>query len=184
MIDLDLGSARHARVWFEGLQQAHFVPAGAVRQSVPVVSEAVFGERTCVSVELVVPHGARVDYGLLGACFLPLERQDDVTLIVDYVEGFAAGYEFDSSIAVAPERPVVGLPKELADSVATGASSQLAANWSGGPGELHFSYAAHGAYGSGRRVFSLLAGLVVILLQRPSSEARDVEGLFAATLST
>lgn len=183
MIDLDLGRLRRATVWREGLQLARFVPVGAISQKVPVFPGLAFPGTGCACLELVIPHGAQVDYGLLGACFTPFPQHEDVVVIGEYMEGFGTGPEFDSRIAVAPESPVVGLPKELVDSVTTGAAEEIAAGWSGGPGELRFAYAAHGAYGSGARVFSQLARLVVIVLQSAFSEAQDLEKLVVTALS-
>ena len=132
----------------------------------------------------MVPHGARVDYGLLGACFTSRPDDADVTVRLDYVEdGFGIGPAFESGIAVPPESPVVGLPVDLTEAVAAGAAEELTATWVAGPGELRFSNAAHGAYGSSDRVFSVLARLVVMVLASASTEATALQQLLAPVVS-
>jgi len=103
---------------------------------------------------------------------------------VGYVDtGFGTGPEFDSWIAVPPEQPVVGLPKELAEAVLSGSVAEIAAGWPAGPGELRFGYAAHGLYGSSGSLFSLLARLVVVVIREPSADAAGLGRLLTEAVA-
>lgn len=109
-----------------------------------------------VAVEVLVPLGARAEYGLLGGEFSPMAsttllRVDVFYGVGDHVASLASG--FDEVRA--------GLPREFARAVGAEIES-LRGRVEVSPGVLTLSYAAHGLVGSSERMFRRLARWLVM----------------------
>jgi hypothetical protein len=184
VVDLDFGKHRRGRVWLDecpvtapgnttSVQRAFigadWSEAGAVRQT---------------AVELVVPRGPNVQYGLLGGTFLPggTERVLAAHIVVT-AEPYEQGIPYQSSIAISPEAPAIGLPSELASAVFAGVEDAIQRGVSLRSGQMIFDCAAHGAFGSSPAIFQTLGRLVMVLISRSPDSESDIAGLIAAHLA-
>ena len=119
MTVLELTRYRRARIWDDECPGARYPSSKSLQGEVEAASVETPPRR--IALELVVPHGPRVSYGLLGGDFKPSAGRSTLAVITHYSETpFGVGDRFESPIAIAPEKPVAGLPLELANAVLTG----------------------------------------------------------------
>lgn len=160
-LDIDLEFHRRARVWIDALPGG--VPAADTRSvSLPCASRAV--DPCTVAIEVEIPRGPMISYGLLGLQYRPSGSGLEVSVSVG-----ARGIRSDS---LAPGDTVRwGLDAEYADAVLESASRVAEAELL--PcGAVAFDCSAFGEVGSSPRVFGALAG---VLLQVTSASTRPRE---------
>ncbi|MBI4510126.1 MAG: hypothetical protein HY698_10870 [Deltaproteobacteria bacterium] len=126
-----------------------------------------------VALEVYIPRGALVEYGLLGMRFVPEERQD---LVVQVCVGEPCDRAYQESLARLVDDVRVGLPDEYATSV-TSAICALAPTTLG-PGLLLVDRAAHGLIGSSPALFEKLAQALVMMVSGLSEPDSQVARLF------
>jgi hypothetical protein len=158
--ELDLGKFRHARVWIDSEPDARY-------ESTYEVSAEVPGRGRCQprsgAVEVLVPAGAHVMYGLLGGRIVP---SDAGRLRVVAAISASDGTRFDSILCPHGDRLHVGLPHEYAPAIEGG----LRAATAGTPteilpsGELVVDCAVHAEVGSSVALFTTLTGILIGLL--------------------
>jgi hypothetical protein len=137
-----------------------------------------------IAVEIVVPHGPMVSYGLLGGEFKPSPGRSSLEVITHYSETpFGVGDLFESPIAIAPEKPVVGLPLELAKPVLTGVQAALMRGAGLSPGTLAIDCAAYGVFGSYPVFFRSLASVLTALLGRGWTSESELRGVIEVNLA-
>jgi hypothetical protein len=113
-----------------------------------------------VTIEALVPRGARADYGLLGVAFDP-GGAGHLRAAVRYCS--ADGVRWTESLATSIDDVRIGLPKEYSDASLEGILSGLRQP---PPGSLSIAEAAHGLVGSSAAFFRRLgcvAGQLVFL---------------------
>ncbi len=148
-----------ARIWLDTLphcddeasevmwRQQKAQPLGSTRES-------------GAAVELCLPTGGMIRYGLLGALFLP-DGSDQLVIRVPFSK--REGLPFSDSLASRLDTVWKGLPDEFAESVLH-SSLNTDTIQSLGAGKLRFCCAAHGELGSSIWIFSALSRIVVKLL--------------------
>jgi len=175
---LDLGLHRRVRVWLDEVDLPMFEEAGRERRQFETHAPEASPPGT-VTLEAILPRGGMTNYGALGATFTPNADSSLLVVEVGHSGEFGLGPRFDSTIAVPPEKPVLGLPENLVSAVFAGVNEQLILGPDPGPGMLLFNRAAHGVIGSSPIMFTLLARAVVRLLsERPT----DPSGLSSSLL--
>jgi hypothetical protein len=157
MIEVRLGSLGRARLW-DGPE----VPAFAgTRVATRVLSAgaAVSRPSRSLAVEVVIPRGAVVVYGMLGAAFA-----SDGMSALEMTVMAGAGAEFSDSLAIAPETALLGVPEQYAEGIVSGflRGAEKVGRLPGG--SLVFDRGAHGQVGSNPNVFTSLAACVTRLL--------------------
>lgn len=173
MRSFQLSQYKRANVWLDEPPPAQTPVASLVSRTVkPIV--AIDAARQVVGVELVIPHGPRASYGLLGAELF----QSDAEGLEIRVSVSKVGLGFKPSIALQPDEANVGLPDEYVDAVLTGVSN--VARLSGSPvnAALWFRWAAHGRVGSSPWIFEKLGGVTLRLLMLPREPSdEDIESM-------
>lgn len=157
MIEVGLGRLGRARLWdgpevpaFDGARvAARVLPAGA----------AVSRPSRSLAVEVVIPRGAVVAYGMLGAAF-----SSDGAAALETTVLAGVGAEFSGSLAIAPETALLGVPGEYAEGIISGflRGAEKVEPLPGG--SLVFDRGAHDLVGSSPIVFTSLAACVTRLL--------------------
>lgn len=177
---LQLTSFAKTRVSFGNRLTSGYVPEGILTSVVDVTAPVPSAASTlAVSVEVVVPRGARVEYGLIGATHAA-SGEGPTRLEVPF--SGEAGPEWPESLAAGLDEVRIGIPREYASAVLESLSSALPGRLP--PGLLRISEGAHGAAGSSRRLFAVLARAVVELLTLggPAPDALVAERLRALGL--
>ena len=182
MLGVDLGHFQKIRVWIGECPGAQFLPVGQVEVQVPAEGISV-AERT-LAVEMALGRGATVLYGLVGATHRGLLVAEALTLSIGYGDvEFGKGREYRTPFASSPERPVIGMPRELAQPVLGGMQLALQEGADIGRGRLSVACAAHGAVGSTAYVFRLLGMVIVRLLAHgPDIHEKELRSLLRGVI--
>jgi hypothetical protein len=158
----ELARHRIARVWIGECPGANYPTAGA--EHFQLSGAGVNASLNRVSVELTVPKGPLIMYGLLGAIYQPSPDRDRLDVLVSFSgTPLGEGPTYASEIAPRSEQPVIGLPLEFVSAVIAGIR-EVVKDGSVGSGRLAVDCAAHGAVGSNPRIFRSLATLVVAIV--------------------
>jgi hypothetical protein len=156
MIESRFSTGARARLW-----DSEELP----RLTGPSAVERVFhGARsgvlswTGLAIEVAIPRGGVMSYGLLGGVF---QGRPGDSIAVSVYSGEDS--EFSDPLAGPPEKALIGLPAEYVTSVLEGflAGKDTIGYIPGG--SLAFDRAVHGAIGSSRVVFRALAATVTRL---------------------
>jgi hypothetical protein len=166
MRSLKLGRFGAARIWLNEGAGASYAVSRVLADTAASgrVGESL-GSRSAAA-EVVLPRGARSEYGLLGGSFSP-QRSSSVALSVAVSNG---SEPLRSSIARAVDDVRIGLPEEYAKAVLQAARVAASALPTG---SLTFNEGAHGAVGSSPLFFGMLARFVIKLLLVPNDVSDD-----------
>jgi hypothetical protein len=167
--DVQLTKFAKARISWQRQVDLHFRADGVLSRE--VVGQAARSPRF-VSIEALVPRGARADYGLLGISYEP---RDAAGLRIEVGYGDAQGERWPSSLAETIDEVRTGLPKEYAQAVLDGF---LEASRQPPNGVLVLVEAAHGLAGSSPDFFRKIAAAGVGLLLLADAP-KGVEALVA-----
>ena len=162
MIEVALRYHRKARVWLEGRPACLEVPPAELAFC---ASGYVQPCRSSAAVELMIPRGAHVQYGLLGGTYYATSG-DRLVLRAATVDedGAGCGPKYNDSLVQSLETPRVGLPRHLAEGAISGLKNRFSMQGSLGPGILSLDCAAFGSVGSSPVVFGHLASLLVSVM--------------------
>jgi hypothetical protein len=168
MFEIGLPYHRQARVWIDDTPPASFEADETIERVHPA-GEAGFLPTRRVAVELFIPKGARVLYGLLGAEFRPSQSGELYVL----VNALSSGGPLLDDPLLAPllDEVRIGLPPSYVEAVLEGVTLVSASSLL--PGTLLFQNAAHGVVSSCNAIFKVLSLTVVRLLmmnQIPTKE--------------
>jgi len=170
---LQLSRHRRARVWFDEVPGAGYSPTTVIRRVVSAGATPALPR--LAAVELMVPRGATLAYGLLGAEWL--DKGEEVGTVSVAVN--RTGFPMKEPLVPQSEDVRIGLLDEYADAVFTHVEQLVHEGWRFG-GELSFRWAAHSAAGSSEWIFSELSGLVARLLRCTAVPSEDdVIGMFS-----
>jgi hypothetical protein len=164
-----LATVARARVWFGGAVP-EFSPSGSLRTAAGGDPNARVA-RSRLTVEAIVPRGARVEYGLLGMRF---DRATDTVLQVEIPYSDGAGKPWSESLAAEIDDVALGLPREYAQPILDVVIRRAAQRFP--PGAIRVVEAAHGAVGSSARFF---VGLATCGLKLMQDEPRGDEQMVA-----
>lgn len=162
-----------ARIWPQ-INDLAFPVAGELRTRIAsrAIIDAVWSEHLIL--EVYVPRGARVEYGLLG---LLLEKdRDGVEVVVPYSAGISASLA--GSLASGLDDVRVGLPEEYAGAVlAALLASEALPN-----GLIRVCAAAHGAVGSSPKFFARLTAAALVLMRDGTQDPDRIAELLRRAL--
>ena len=161
----DLGSSCRCRVWIGELPPISFVGERAVSRQIQHVAEYETASFKCAA-EIVIPRGARMLYGALGAEFASSARASGLTVEVNVCN--ESRRRFSDSLIAHMEEVSVGLPSEYVESVFSGAQISQTEHRMLSTGTLRFAYAAHGAVSSNAPLFRQLASCLTATKGEPS----------------
>jgi hypothetical protein len=156
---LELSHYRRAKVWLDEAPLAEFAPTSTVTSIIPP-EKVVDASRRTATVELYVPHGAKVSYALIGAELTNASCDGlEVKVLIK-----SEGYPYELSLASQIDDVRIGLLEEYASAVVDGVAG--VAKSSGVPrrADLQFRWAAYGMVGSSPWVFRKVSAMVVRLL--------------------
>jgi hypothetical protein len=160
MIELSLGRHARARIWVDD------GPAPFDGNTVHLITKAaglLKPHRSTATVELNVPRGGSVQYGLLGATFGEGHSTELLTKAhLPYPDGDAQPYE--GSLIASLETPVAGLPDYLLEGIATTVRQSIDPMSTLVAGTLTFDRAAFGLISSSPSHFGLLAMATIQIL--------------------
>lgn len=151
--------ARKARIWFNELPAWTYAPIEIVEYDVASLSQSS-GIKTSAAVELVVPIGGRIYYGILGGSFVPQEKAS-ITIQIPLTDRY--GPLLQDTIIHSAEEVRVGFPREYLEGIVTGVKQSKTLSLLGS-GTLYFGNAAHGMYGSSIVFFRILCSIIITLL--------------------
>lgn len=176
MIEIMLRRHGKARVWFDDRPARLAAP--------PVKLETfeaggIVPSRNSAALELLVPRGGDVQYGLLGGTFCATSGAQLV--ICGGVDGSKLGSGYFDSLVRRLETPAVGLPDQLAEAAIVGMHDRAFAQDALVAGVLTLDCAAFGQVSSSPAHFGKLAVALVELLVMsdisPSSIRASLEAL-------
>ncbi len=160
MVSPVLGFHRKVRIWINELPPAKYEIFQTIR-CILRAERTMKIERTCAAIELLVPRGGRIEYGLLGAEFAA-NRSNEVTIEVGISD--PAPPPYCDSLAASVDQVRLGLTVDFAQSVVEGATCAQEKFECLPSGVLLFNCAAHGAVGSNRFIFRGLGAAAVRLV--------------------
>lgn len=157
MIEIRLNAFARGRLWEP--MELPAVTGGPVVDHVVKADAGAAAQGKSLAVEVAIPRGPVVSYGLLGGTY---ERAPDELLKMTVFGGEQG--EFDDSLAGPPERAIFGLPSEYADSIASGFLAGVDRLPATPGGSLTFDRSAFGRIGSSPLLFRELAVCVTRLV--------------------
>lgn len=149
MITLQLTTFAKARISWRPTTTLAFEADGLLTRD--AVANSGRRPHRFLSVEALVPRGARADYGMLGVSFNP-DESEKLHVTVKYCETQCEPWP--GSLAANIDDARVGLPKEYSEAVLEGLIAGLRPSASG---SLTLEEAAHGVVGSSSAFFRSLA---------------------------
>lgn len=149
-------------LWINKLPQATFIPQYIMREK--ITSKQIYSlEYECISIEIYIPRGARVSYGLLGAKYTP--RNIDSTsgdgLDIEVLVSTKCEKQINWALASAVDKVFLGLPEEYSAVILEKAVDKAAFS----VGTLSFCCAAHGITSSSKRIFRDLTDAIISLMK-------------------
>jgi hypothetical protein len=157
MIEVRLGAFARGRLW-EPME----LPAASgwpVADHVVKADAGAAAEGKSLAVEVAIPRGPVVSYGLLGGTY---GRVPDELLRMSVLGGGQG--EFDGSLAGPPEMVLFGLPSEYVEGISSGFLAGVDRLPVTPGGSLTFDRAAYGRIGSSPLLFRELAVCVTRLV--------------------
>ncbi|ROO59298.1 hypothetical protein EDC02_1093 [Micromonospora sp. Llam0] len=134
--------------------------------------------RSSAAIELMIPRGADVQYGLLGGTYYATSDDRLVLRAATIDEDVAGcGLEYRDSLVRSLETPRVGLPRHLAEGAISGLKSWFSVQGSLSPGILSLDCAAFGSVGSSSVVFGHLASLLVSVMMAQEISPMLLDGV-------
>jgi len=175
-INLDLHG--QACVWLQDSPEILYYPAlDIINKDLKTGLVQKLKARKQAVLEIMIPVGPRVCYGLLGAQFIP---NDSDKLSLEVRVSTEEESIFESSIAAQVDTVRIGLPEEYSQSVIDGivASRDYEMIKTLGSGVILVDKAAHGEINSSKKFFRNIAATVIqlLLLKKAStkSEVTDI----------
>lgn len=160
MRTFDLGKYRKARVWWNQLPEATFLLNEVTTLIVPACNLAVCGAFEA-AIELCVPVGPRVKYGLLGARF---EATQTGKLIIKTGSSSSKGSLLDDNLAMRGDIVRVGLPSEYLKGVSKGVTLANTELVKLGAGVLTINCAAHAEISSSEAIFTQITLILTAVM--------------------
>lgn len=160
MIELNLSLHRKARVWVGSLpQNACFNSVSILKKTLLSYSdESKILADDRFAIEIVIPRGGVVSYGLLGAEYRNYVGND---FSIEIYTSESESRKFDNSLCGDFETAFIGLPTVYADSVQKGVIEYIEKKSNFAPtGSLIFKCASHGKIGSSQDIFKQLSIIV------------------------
>ena len=163
MKNINLNFHSQARVWIEDAPSIIYPVIDTLTKDVQTGLTRNSERQRQVALEILIPVGVRILYGLLGAKFIP---HDSGKLSLAVLVSTNNEFIFEQSIASQLDRVRVGLPNEYSQSIVDGALKALDRETivKLGSGLIQFDLAAHGEIGSSNKFFRKIAAIVVQLL--------------------
>jgi hypothetical protein len=159
MIEIQLSKYRKARIWINEFPNACFDSAIKLEKTYPNnnidIQNLANGSFT---VEVNIPVGARIIYGLLGAEFYPDSLN---SFSLEIYSSDSTKVSFDNSIYQGTDNLFVGLPLIYSNAVKRGFLQYFKDTDKAKPnGKLVFKCAAHSEVGSSEDIFEKLAIII------------------------
>jgi hypothetical protein len=157
MLFFELTGFRKTRIWFNKFEQLSFLDSlskSRTYRSIPIEERK---SRTLI-LELMIPRGARIEYGLLGVDY-DYSRSSSLTTKVRF-ENKQQNQVFKNSLIKEVEPIYIGLPEEYSENVLLGADSMIKEIPFSLNGILDFRYAAYGLVSSTGVLYKKLARII------------------------
>lgn len=170
-MEVPLSYHRKARVWFGDRPARLIDPTDQIG-----ICEAgrIMPARASAAVELLVPRGGDVQYGLLGGTFKATSgTQLVIRTRVSGVQDEPVR-KYADALVERLETPVVGLPEQLAVAAVTGIRNRSSVQDALAAGVLTLDCAAYGSISSSPAHFGRLGDALVALLLMPGPSSPSV----------
>jgi hypothetical protein len=167
MFFFELTGFRKARIWFDKFEQLSSLDSllkSRTYSSTPIKERK---SRTLI-LELMIPRGGRIEYGLLGVDY-DYSGSSSLTTKVRF-ENKQHSQLFKDSLMKGVEPIYVGLPEEYSEDVLLGVDSRIKEISSSLNGTLDFRYAAYGLVSSTGVLYKKLARIILRLLIIPEEQ--------------
>jgi hypothetical protein len=168
--NLALGPLKKATVWINELPDCLTIPSETLISSIEPAQNQT-SNSVCLGVELYVPVGPFVRYGMLGVEFISDPNKQN--LVIEVLKQTASEFKkLNWTLVRSVDEVFAGLPSEYADGVLK-AAVECKATSSLGPGILKFGWAAHGKIGSSTDFFERITCAIIELLKSNVSSLSD-----------
>lgn len=159
MIELNLSLHRKTRIWINEFPKPCFDSTSRLQENYSSYEKnSLYLKNDCIAVELSIPVGARIIYGLLGAKFNH-NSSDHFSLEIYSLD--SKNTVFETPIYSGLDVVYVGLPSIYLKSVKRGFQQFFEDKKNKMPsGNLIFKCAAHSEVGSNERIFEQLAIII------------------------
>lgn len=173
MQTIDLGFHSQARVWLKDSLPFIYPALDIISQDIQT-GLACKSETRQAALEIFIPVGPRVCYGLLGAKFIP---NPSGKLSVEVRVSTENESIFSSSMAAKVDTVKIGLPEEYSQSVMEGIVNSLIDDAklieTLGSGVIAIEQAAYGEISSSKKMFRNIAATVIQLLLLDQASCQD-----------
>lgn len=173
MQTIDLGFHSQARVWLKDSLPFIYPALDIISQDIQT-GLACKSETRQAALEIFIPVGPRVCYGLLGAKFIP---NPSGKLSVEVRVSTENESIFSSSMAAQVDTVKIGLPEEYSQSVMEGIVNSLTNDAklieTLGSGVIAIEQAAYGEISSSKKMFRNIAATVIQLLLLDQASCQD-----------
>jgi hypothetical protein len=174
MIEVKLGFLRRARIWLNDLPNFSFEVARISQRAINVTN-AIRPFSQSLMLELYIPAGPRVLYGLLGLQFSQEELSDQLiikiadssTMLEGQLSSTQTSLQVSCLLAANTDHLCIGLPEEFVNAIMEEAIASAKLHKLG-TGILYFGQAAYGLVGSSPYMFRKLTEALVSLLVHPN----------------
>ena len=169
MIQGSIGIHGKFRLWDEMAHPAH-IDMTAIRKEEISSHSLCMAYRTSTRIlEVMIPRGAHVMYGLLGVCYLPDNNEKKIKLFFSKSKSTESVYS--KSLIDMFEKAKVGLPDEYVEAAINGVNRANNLNAEALlRGNYEFSYAAFGDVSSNKKIFEKLSFSLAFLVTKDFKE--------------
>lgn len=159
MTELNLSLHRKARIWTNEFSEVCISPTSSLKRTFMRTVDASSNLRSNhFVVEIIIPAGARIVYGLLGAEYKNSQNND---LLLEIYSSKSKNRSYNDSLSNSLERNFVGLPFTYAESVEKAVTQYFENKINFVPsGKLTFKYAVHGEISSCQDIFEKLSTII------------------------
>lgn len=171
-MEIELRFQRKARVWFDDRPAWLAAPPVHLKTC---RSGGMVPSRASAAVELLVPRGADVQYGLLGGTFSATSGTQLAVLANVGGTQSESGLGYSDALVGRLETPSVGLPDYLAEAAMVGMQKRNFARDALTPGVLTLDCAAFGEISSSPDHFANLASILIALLVMRDVSRNSIE---------
>jgi hypothetical protein len=161
MREYSLEFYKKVRVWFNENLDADYQPVNQLKDEYNL-SNYAHGVECNVALELFIPAGPKLNYGLLGASFMPNES-GKLSILTNISDNETEHYE--NSLNRSMDKYYKGLPTEYYSGIISGIKSVVDENLILPSGTVLINKSAHGLIDSSNMMFYMISRAIILLIK-------------------
>jgi hypothetical protein len=181
MLEIELGKYRRARLWINDIPESCRIPSSELAANLVSKERDMDMATRGIALELYIPLGGRLVYGLLGAEFI---KNDSDSLSVDLYPSISRFKKYNDALCGAIDDAYVGLPEFCTKVVRTETQKYLENCTNKPSGKLIYNCSAYSEVGTNQDVFQKLTIIVCRFLFSDCNflDEEDFRGLILSVL--